>query len=136
MNSLLNQRIQFLHAKLMQEPQKPLKPTVEHKLDANLPRDYRAFLIEIGSGEIGDMRFMIYPTPIEASAVYGSDIPLSLGRVLLFGDDFNGMCVGFDPENEWRIVEVNKHSYELEELANSFVDFVEDDWRLGNLLES
>ncbi|NOR62771.1 MAG: hypothetical protein GQ535_09800 [Rhodobacteraceae bacterium] len=82
-----------------------MKPTPEQMLSANLPLDYRTFLIEIGSGEIGDMKFIIYPTPIKAREVYGSDIPSHLGRILLLGDDFNGMCIGFDPENDWRVVE-------------------------------
>ncbi|MEL7258070.1 MAG: SMI1/KNR4 family protein [Pseudomonadota bacterium] len=97
----------------------------------DFPYDYVAFLKHIGYGTIGDGFFEIYKQPLPAEHIYGSDCSERLKSIKLFGDDYNGYCVGFDSLDEWAVVEVDKITYEVERLADNFIDFMETDFRVN-----
>lgn len=68
-----------------------------------IPADYRRFLREVGYGDLGEIQ--LYSGPVSADSVYPR---LSgLQNIVLFGDDFQGYCFGFDLADHWRIVEVS-----------------------------
>ncbi len=74
------------------------------KAHAGIPDDYVNFIEVVGFGNLGDIQ--LYEGPTAAATVY----PNATGRlanVLLIGDDFQGYCFGFDPTDNWRIVEVD-----------------------------
>jgi len=66
--------------------------------------DYVAFLREVGYGDLGEIH--LYSGPIPATSVYSLNGD-RLQSVLLFGDDGQGYCFGFDADNVYRVVEVN-----------------------------
>ncbi|MCO6454945.1 MAG: hypothetical protein J5I93_06565 [Pirellulaceae bacterium] len=65
--------------------------------------DYLDFLREVGYGNLGELQLYNQPTP--ATSVYSVNGE-RLQSVLLFGDDMQGHCFGFDAENDYRVVEV------------------------------
>lgn len=69
-----------------------------------LPDDYLDFLVEVGSGDLGE--FQLYSGPVPAPEMYPSGTG-ALAEVLLVGDDFQGYCFGFDRASGFRLVEVS-----------------------------
>mgnify|MGYP003819216665 FL=1 len=69
-----------------------------------VPEDYLEFLMDVGYGDLGSLQ--LYSGLISPWQVYprGSS---SLATVLLFGDDFQGYCFGFDLADSYRVVEVD-----------------------------
>lgn len=67
---------------------------------------------------------MIYGGPISPSFVYDPVAAKEVGDIVLFGDDFQGYCVGFDPGARWRVVEVGRSSKELRVMAPTFTRFL------------
>jgi hypothetical protein len=88
---------------------------------AALPGDYVAFLREVGWGELGDGRYMLYSGLLEPDSVYASNE--FDGKVLLFGDDFCGYNAGFRLE-DWRVVEIDSTDMRVEVVAESFEEFI------------
>ncbi|MDU8930049.1 SMI1/KNR4 family protein [Alisedimentitalea sp. MJ-SS2] len=95
-----------------------------------LPEDYVHFLSEIGGGTIGKMFFELYDEPLSSSYIYGNNAADDLKSLIFIGDDYNGFCVALDPNRNWAVVEVDKHSLETEVLAETLFDFLMKDWRL------
>ncbi len=69
-----------------------------------IPEHYLRFLEIAGYGNLGGIS--LYSGPVEAHEVY-SNATGRLADILLIGDDFQGYCFGFDPTDNWRIVEVS-----------------------------
>ncbi len=90
-----------------------------------LPRDWLDFLVEVGAGTVGPVpgAFKIYPGLVEADDIY-DDVTAALSDLLLFGDDFQGYCVGFERSEDWRVVEVSPIGAAIEPLASSFEEYV------------
>jgi hypothetical protein len=69
-----------------------------------LPADYLRFLTEVGYGDLGELQ--IHSGPSAAKNFYPT-ISKSLESVLVFGDDKQGYCFGFDTNDGFRVVEVS-----------------------------
>jgi hypothetical protein len=69
-----------------------------------LPEDYVDFLVSVGYGDLGPLQ--LYSGPTQPGQVYPKSPP-SLASLLLFGDDFQGYCFGFDVSESFRVVEVD-----------------------------
>jgi hypothetical protein len=70
-----------------------------------VPAHYLAFLQQIGWGSLGPGDFMIYSGLVAARDVF-SFVP-ELAGVWLIGDDYSGWCLGFDSNENWRMVSVD-----------------------------
>jgi hypothetical protein len=69
-----------------------------------IPIEYTEFLEKVGYGEVGDIR--IYEAPTSPDDIY----PVAQGDlsgIVLFGDDFQGYCFGFDTTKNFCLVEVD-----------------------------
>ena len=88
----------------------------------HIPEAYLQFLQEIGTGDIGGMR--MYSGPVNPDDIY-PEISAELAPVILFGDDFQGYCYGFDTTRHFQLVEVEP-SGEAHLLDESFEKFIED----------
>lgn len=69
-----------------------------------IPEDYLAFLAEVGFGDLGELQ--LHSGPSSAGSLY-SPLPKHLEQVIVFGDDKQGYCFGFDRANNYRLVEVS-----------------------------
>jgi len=106
-------------------------PTSVSDFGEDIPEDYASFLRDIGGGTVGDMFFEIYSKPLKSCSIYGNDAPDHLKSLLFIGDDYNRYLVALDPNKQWAVVEIDKHSREAEVLSNSFFDFLSSDWRFN-----
>ncbi len=70
-----------------------------------IPSDYISFLEEIGCGNLGSIH--IYSGPALCSSIYPERVLEQLSSIVLFADDIQGYCFGFDKANEYRLVEVD-----------------------------
>lgn len=70
-----------------------------------VPDHYLAFLRQIGWGSLGPGDFMIYSGLVASKDVIGF-VP-ELADVWLIGDDYSGWCLGFDSNDNWRMVSVD-----------------------------
>ncbi len=70
----------------------------------DLPRDYTDFLHLVGCGNIRS-RLMIYGGPTLPDDVFGGN-ESALADLILFGDNFAGICFAFQVSKSWRVVEV------------------------------
>ena len=95
----------------------------------DIPEDYARFLSHIGGGTVGKMFFELYDKPLKSCSIYGNGTPDHLKNLLFIGDDYSGYHVALDPDKQWAVVEVDKHSLEIEVLSNSLFDFLIRDWR-------
>lgn len=86
------------------------------------PADYLQFLERIGWGELANGRFMLYGGLVEPGEIYG-ETPPALENVLLFGDDMNGYCAGFDTTT-WAVVEVDPTDLDPRRTDDAFADFI------------
>jgi len=59
-----------------------------------LPQEYFEFLQEVGHGNLGNL--VIYAQPMQPLVVYGPARSPMLSGIVLFGDDMQGFCYGFD----------------------------------------
>lgn len=87
-----------------------------------VPNDYPQFLQRIGSGEIGGGQYTLYGGLIPPEEIYG-DLPPELEHLVLFGDDMQGYCAGFDTRT-WQVVEVDPTTMELNPVADTFEQFI------------
>lgn len=69
-----------------------------------LPADYLQFLAEVGYGDLGELQLHSGPSAAENFYPAGSE---SLESVLVFGDDKQGYCFGFDTNDGFRVVEIS-----------------------------
>ncbi|MET3448206.1 hypothetical protein [Ralstonia sp. 1138] len=93
------------------------------KLSASkAPRDFIEFLVEIGSGELGNAAYMLYDGLVEPGEIYGY-VPAGLENVLLFGDDFQGFNAGFSG-GDWSVVEIDPTNMQVNTVAKNFYTFI------------
>lgn len=90
----------------------------------DIPKDYVAFLCEVGAGTVGNASFRVYPGLIEPSDIYDPERASTLSDILLFGDDFQGYNFGFSKSNGWKVVEVSPTDGSIDITDDSFEDFV------------
>lgn len=102
------------------------------------PNDYFAFVQERGQGEIKEddsslPLLTIWPTLLSAATDYFGDDgiykdgpfePGAKGEVWLFGSDSTGAAIGFDSEDNWRLLEVDNMRW-ITRLDLSFRQFIE-----------
>lgn len=86
------------------------------------PQDFIDFLIEVGSGELGNAGYMLYDGLVEPSEIYGYT-PAGLENVLLFGDDFQGFNAGFF-DGDWSVVEIDPTNMQVNTVAKNFYAFI------------
>ena len=69
-----------------------------------VPIEYTDFLEKVGFGDVGDVRIYEFPTaPDDIYPKPQSD----LSGIVLFGDDYQGYCFGFDTTKNYCLVEVD-----------------------------
>ncbi|MCK3826935.1 SMI1/KNR4 family protein [Pseudomonas sp. W2Aug9] len=90
----------------------------------NAPDDYLEFLQEFGSGEIETVGFMLYNGLIEASDIFDEETAAQFEGVMIFGDDMQGRCVGFDKNDKWAVVEIDSADMSVKKLCDTFYLFV------------
>ncbi|MBX9692213.1 MAG: SMI1/KNR4 family protein [Cyanobacteria bacterium] len=132
----LSERIgRIRHELVSREPSSVLtKLTAEEisrLIEANrgVPDDYLQFLQQIGSGRIGECRFMFYAALTEPGDIYDSETASELSDILIVGDDFAGYCLAYSPKEDWRLGWINQ-SGEYEPIGGNFLDFIEE-WFLS-----
>jgi hypothetical protein len=99
----------------------PAKIRRFRKEHPGIQEDYLAFLQNVGFGSIGDCQLALYSGPISPSDVYDPVTAHEVGDVVLFGDDFQGYCSGFDARG--RVVEVDPRG-ETRVVAPTFTRFL------------
>tara|TARA_B100000745_G_C20007236_1_gene342051 strand:+ start:40 stop:441 length:402 start_codon:yes stop_codon:yes gene_type:complete len=92
----------------------------------NLPEDYLSFLKEIGSGEIGNAAYIIYNGVLSPDEIYDETTAEDLSDILIFGDDMQGYCSGFDVEHGWTVVEIDPADMSYRKTFDCFSDFIRD----------
>ncbi|QXI37178.1 SMI1/KNR4 family protein [Pseudomonas xantholysinigenes] len=90
-----------------------------------VPSDYVSFLQTLGWGEIGSSAFMLYEGLLAPGQIY-ADEDDSLAGIVLFGDDLQGYCCGFDTLKGWEVVEIDPVSRTAHAVADSFSSFIRD----------
>lgn len=80
--------------------------------------EYFQFLGEVGYGDLGDIQF--YNQPTSGDSIYGQNVE-RLKEVLIFGDDMQGYCFGFDSLNQYRVVEIDPRGNIISSGEGSFV---------------
>lgn len=96
----------------------------------NLPEDYLSFLEEVGNGEIGNAAYMIYNGVLSPDEIYDETMAKSLSDILIFGDDMQGFCSGFDVEHGWLVVEIDPSDMSYRKTFDCFSDFIRDKLRM------
>lgn len=95
-----------------------------------VPGDYLEFLRTVGWGTPeAQPSYAFYSGLITPSFVYDRDSARRVGHLLLFGDDYQGYCNGFDPLKGWHVVEVEPGAREWRRVAMTFTAFVRKKWR-------
>lgn len=69
-----------------------------------IPIEYTDFLEKVGYGEVGNIR--IYEAPTSPGDIFPKPRG-DLSGIVLFGDDFQGYCFGFDITKDFLLVEVD-----------------------------
>jgi hypothetical protein len=100
--------------------------TVEQtrELCPDVPKDYLEFLGVIGAGQVGDGRYALYTGLVEPADIFG-EVPARLANIVLFGDDMQGFCAGFDV-NTWKVVEIDSTDMTASVVADSFDVFIRE----------
>ena len=88
----------------------------------HVPQDYLEFLGSIGAGLIGDGRYSLYTGLTTPRSVFGV-MPPGTENILLFGDDMQGFCAGFDVTT-WQVVEIDSSDMSVRRVAPSFEAFL------------
>ena len=108
---------------------RPVAPTKNQKLRdefGSLPADWVDFLVEVGAGTVGPApgAFKLYAGLVEPDDIYDAARAATLSDILLFGDDFQGYCVGFEKSRQWRVVEISPTDGTVEPFAASFEEYL------------
>ena len=93
---------------------------------SSLPTDYLSFLEEIGSGEIGNAAYVIYNGVLSPDEVYDEVTAEGLKDLLIFGDDMQGYCSGFDLSQGWSVVEIDPTDMSYRKTFDNFSAFIRD----------
>jgi len=78
----------------------------------------------LGSGELGESAYVIYSGVLEPNEIYDDETADDLNGILIFGDDMQGYCSGFDIRKNWVIVEIDPTDMSYEQTHNSFEEFI------------
>lgn len=89
---------------------------------SGIPEDYISFLKDIGFGNFDE--FQMYSGPVEPDSIYPEQNCSELNNIILFGDDFQGYCFGFDMADNYRVVEVGPRGEVDREGDDNFIDFL------------
>jgi hypothetical protein len=89
-----------------------------------LPQDYIEFLREVGFGSVGDGGYMIYEDLVSPDEIFDPASTQNIGHLLMFGDDFQGCNAGFDPEQNWTVLEIDSATMKIIPVAKSFEEYV------------
>jgi len=85
-----------------------------------LPGDYLQFLYLVGYGNLGEIQ--LYDGLVFSSSVYPKST--NLKNIVLFSDDFQGYCYGFDINDNYRVVEIDPWSKVDKTIDPSFSNFI------------
>lgn len=91
-----------------------------------IPEDFFSFLEEIGSGELGYSEYSIYNGCLRPDEVYDENTAEELKDILIFGDDMQGYCSGFNARDGWTVVEIDPTDMSYEKTHNTFSEFIRD----------
>lgn len=69
-----------------------------------VPEAYLEFLHSVGYGRVGNSRFQFFDGVVFVDEIYGCETS-ETEKILIFGDDYQGVCTGFDSSN-WSVVRV------------------------------
>jgi len=103
----------------------PPRPVAAEKINIlrskyiDLPEDYLSFLYEIGCG--GFESFTLYSAPFSPNFFFRDNEKLD--GLLLIGDDNQFHRIGFDPEDEFRLIEVDPRGTMRYRSEQSFTEF-------------
>jgi len=89
---------------------------------SGLPNDYLVFLKEVGYGNLGEIQ--IYSGPIPPNEVY--PVNKELEGIILFGDDHQGYCFGFDSRDSFRVVEVDPKGSPDKSIESDFSSLIRE----------
>lgn len=99
-----------------------LSPPLRSNADEfGLPKEYDEFLKQVEFGRIGKSQFQFYDGIVFADEIYGQATS-ETDDLFIFGDDYQGACVGFDKKN-WGIVRVMPDQ-SISQIADSFEQFI------------
>jgi hypothetical protein len=87
-----------------------------------LPADYLRFLVEVGYGDLGELQ--LYCGPSAAASFYPATSE-SLKNVIIFGDDKQGYCFGFDTSDFCRVVEVSPRAEVAKDIEPDFTSLLQ-----------
>lgn len=93
---------------------------------SQVPAEYVAFMKELGWGEVGKAAYILYEGLLTPGQIYDEDDELPLDGILLFGDDMQGYCSGFDTNNGWVVVDIDPVSREAHQVADSFSEYIRE----------
>ena len=86
-----------------------------------LPEDYLQFLETVGFGGLEGIQ--IYSGPVSPSSLYGN-FKGDPSSIILFGDDMQGYCFGFDTKRGFSLVEVDPQGSPETLAEDSFLSLV------------
>jgi hypothetical protein len=89
-------------------------------LEVGYPAEYIEFLGKIGYGNLGSIQ--LYSAPVQSDSIYAIS-KSDLGGIVLFGDDHQGYCYGFDTGQAMGVVVVNPRG-EVEQTVNGGFDTI------------
>lgn len=89
--------------------------------DAGIPEDYIHILRSCGFGDTGCIQ--LYSGPVSPRSIFGRSVP-ELDGVVLFGDDSQGRCFGFDTRRNYQVVEVDPRGTPSDRSEGDFASFL------------
>jgi len=75
---------------------------------------------------MGSSAYMLYNGILEPDDIYDAETAEGLGGLLIFGDDMQGYCFGFDTGNDWAIIEIDPTDMSYRKTFNHFSEFIRD----------
>ncbi|MES2792234.1 MAG: hypothetical protein V4719_21635 [Planctomycetota bacterium] len=86
-----------------------------------LPDEYVRFLSLIGYGNLEELQ--LYSGLVSPGSIYPK--PQSdLSGIMLFGDDFQGYCFGFDIHRQFSLIEVDPRGNLQPSMQSGFLSFI------------
>ena len=98
------------------------------------PKDYVAYLREVGAGPFRECAFAVYGFLGTLDEVLGEGVLVlrdPTTKVLCFGDNFSGDLSGFLPNSKWAVVEVLHESGSLHRVKKTFGKFIREQMLMG-----
>lgn len=89
------------------------------------PSEYIEFLRQVGYGRVGNSQFQFFDGVVFVDEIFGVETP-ETENILIFGDDYQGACTGFEKKN-WRVVRVLPDQSVIP-VADSFEAFVNQEF--------